>query len=258
MLCLLSRSDTDVHGNIANSLLDSLARQRHALNLPAISLILPAILGIGHIAENDTANSKNSLEKAIQMKGMYGIREKEMLEAFEVAMHPQSSLPLGTDHIIVGLQPRRFGPAVRAAGASERVLSDENPALNWMAVEVGEQGGGGGQEDGAGKPGAQSAQDAINMIRQGGGCSELVVEAVTGLLGRRLGRLLMIDQEAIQPTGKSLAAHGLDSMIGAEFRNWIFREFKINVPFQQLLAGSLSIEQLAKMVCEKVSDGQES
>nr|APX43983.1 polyketide synthase [Pestalotiopsis microspora] len=224
----------------ANSFLDSLARHRHALGLPAISLILPAIFGIGHIADNP------ELEKAIQMKGMYGIRENEMLDAFEVAMTPQVSLPPGVHHMVVGLQPRRFGASVRAVGA--HVLTDEHPQLNWVATTVEEQFGG----DNARQADAVGSHQSIISIIQQSLSEDQAVEAVTPYLSRRLGRLLLIDEDSIQPTQKSVASHGLDSMIGAEFRNWVFREFKVDVPFQQLLAGSLTISDLARMLCKKV------
>jgi len=170
-----------------------------------------------------------------------------MLEAFEVAMTPQALLPADTHHIIVGLQPRRFGPAVRAAGA--HVLSKENPCLNWMVMAIDEQVGGDRTIKISG-PG--STEDILATIRQGENVEHEVAFLVT-YLSRRLGRVLMIEEDSIQPTQKSIASHGLGSMIGAEFRNWIFREFKIDVPFQQLLAGSLTILELAQIIYEKVN-----
>lgn len=230
---------------LANAFLDSLARHRRARGLPAVSLILPAIFGIGHIAEDP------EIEKSIAMKGMYGIREKEMLEAFEVAMTPQSALPTDVDHVVVGIQPRRFGRAVEASGA--HVPWRDDPRLNWMATAMEEQ----ARHDpakGHGRIGGASTDNILATIR-GALSAEQATEAVAAHLSRRLGRLLMIEDEVIQMTQKSIASYGLDSMIGAEFRNWIFREFKVDIPFQQLLAGSFTIPELAKMLCKNATEG---
>ncbi|KAF3056229.1 Lovastatin diketide synthase LovF [Daldinia childiae] len=222
----------------ANAFLDSLARHRRARGLPAVSLILPAVFGIGHIADDP------ELEKSIRMKGMYGIREKEMLEAFEVAMTPQSDLPSNFDHVMVGVQPRRFGHAVKTSGV--HAPWEDDPRLNWIATAI--EG-----ENGNKKTTGTSSTNTILVTIQEAPSRAQAVEAVTEYLIQRLARLLMIDNEAIQATHKSLASHGLDSMIGAEFRNWIFREFRVDIPFQQLLAGSLTIADLAAILCEKAT-----
>lgn len=44
----------------------------------------------------------------------------------------------------------------------------------------------------------------------------------------------------MDPMAKTVASHGLDSRIGAEFRNLIFREFNVEMPFQQLLSPSVT------------------
>ncbi|KAI1502975.1 putative polyketide synthase [Biscogniauxia marginata] len=221
----------------ANSFMDSLARHRRFRNLAAVTLDLPAILGVGLIHESP------KLLQSIKSKGMYGIHWKEMLRAFEIAMTSRDSLPLGVDHIAVGIQPRPFGYAIKAAGAH---VAWQEPRLNWLASAVKEQAGD------VSEPGTTtSISESIMEAIQQAPSKEWAVDAVALYITRRLARLLMIEVESIHSTQKSVASHGLDSMIGAEFRNWIFREFKVEVPFQQLLEGGLTILELAKMLCEK-------
>ncbi|KAK0512853.1 hypothetical protein JMJ35_004870 [Cladonia borealis] len=50
--------------------------------------------------------------------------------------------------------------------------------------------------------------------------------------------------------GKSIAAYGLDNMIGAELRNWLFKESGLDMGFQTLLAPTLTFEALSTTVGE--------
>ena len=63
----------------ANSFLDAFAKYRRSQSRRAVSIILPMILGVGVVAEN------NEIEEALKRKGMYGIDEEHLLEAFEIA-----------------------------------------------------------------------------------------------------------------------------------------------------------------------------
>ncbi|KAM0811341.1 hypothetical protein AB5N19_11697 [Seiridium cardinale] len=221
----------------ANSFMDSLARHRRFKNLAGVSLDLPAILGVGLIHDSP------ELLQSIRAKGMYGLHWKEMLKSFEIAMTPRAGLPAGVDHIAIGIQPRLFGQAIQKAGA--HIPWKEEPRLNWLEHVVKDQAG-----NDTLQPDANS-QSMVASMRQAP-CREEAVSILTSHITRRLARLLMIEPELVHPTQKSLASHGLDSMIGAEFRNWMFREFAVDFPFQQLLTGGLTISDLAEILAERL------
>ena len=218
----------------ANAFLDALALHRRSQGLPAISVILPMILGIGYVAEHP------EIEALIRRKGMYGIDESELLAALEVAMTPQSSLPAGTDHLIVGMEPSRLAKSIKSTNA-DTFWFDE-PRFGAVATAVSQHM----------SVESAAAGDSIIAAIERAKTTEEAIEAVTAHLVQRLSRLMMIDAEDFQPETRSIVSYGLDSMIGAEFRNWIFREFKIEVPFQQLLADNLTVAKLAVDLCEKI------
>lgn len=218
--------------------MDSLARHRRLRNLSAISLDLPAILGVGLIHENP------ELRQSVESKGMYGIHWKEMIKAFEIAM--RTNLPPNVDHIAVGIQPGPFGRAIKAADA--HIPWKEEPRLNWLEFATKEQAGSDGTKSGNANNSLENIKTTIRQAQDKAKAVDIIISHIAG----RLARLLMTDAQSIQPTQKSLASHGLDSMIGVEFRNWIFREFGVDLPFQQLLAGNLTISELAHSLYERL------
>jgi hypothetical protein len=202
---------------------------------------LPAIFGIGYLL------AFPEIAKSIRSKGMYGIWKQEMLEAFEVAMTPHDLIS-DVYHIVVGVQPRRYGPAIKAASGD--ISLEGEMRLSWTLQAIKGQTGDTGSTQ---TEGATSGVSPLVAIQRAATIEE-AAETVTDILARRLARLMMMELESIHTTGKSVASHGLDSMIGAEFRNWIFREFKVDVPFQQLLAGSLTVSELARTLSERVKE----
>ena len=68
----------------------------------------------------------------------------------------------------------------------------------------------------------------------------------------KLARVLLIDDTEFgdgDNAGRSIASYGVDSMIGAELQNWIFKELALDIAFQQLLSPSLTISKFAELVC---------
>ncbi|KAF7904266.1 hypothetical protein EAF00_001600 [Botryotinia globosa] len=81
---------------------------------------------------------------------------------------------------------------------------------------------------------------------------EEAVNYVSEHLVHGLSTVLMINKDEIHPQARAIASYGLDSMIGAEFRNWIFTEFKVDIPFQQLLAPNSTIASFAEILYNQI------
>lgn len=221
----------------ANSFLDALARYRQSQGLPAVSLILPMVLGVGYIAEHWT------LEDSVRRQGAYGIDEDELLRAFEVSMVAHSNSKMAFDHILVGLEPSKLAKSASQADSND-VFWFEDPRFQIVKAAMAEMNG----ESKVGPNSGGSIVTSINAAESAGDA----VTATQNYLVQRLSRLLLIEPSTFQVDTRSIGSYGLDSMIGAEFRNWVFRKFKTEVPFQRLLAPDTTISKLAAELSAKV------
>lgn len=217
----------------ANAFLDSLARNRVAANQVATSVVLPMVLGVGVVAE--TAG----LEDALTRKGMYGIDEEHLLEGFEAAMVCRNySGDQASDHVVVGLDPAKLQAAVNDEAADDCFWL-EDARFSHVVHDMKSA------ADDATTSGAQSILATI----KGAASPAEALAAVTEHFIDKLARMLLLNLDDFEPDVKSIADYGIDSMIGAELRNWIFKEYRMDVPFQQLLGPTLTITKFATQVC---------
>lgn len=220
----------------ANGALESLARFRVARGWPATALVLPMVLDVGVVAEAD------GLEESLLRKGLYGIDEYEMLRGIERAMTRGAGAPL-----VLGMEAAALGRVLAAAPADSLDLywyRDARFCHVRKAIEAAGRGGGGGG-------GGGGLAEAIQTAQAEGG-QVAVLQTIAAHVAKRVSIILMIPVEDIELDGPSIASYGLDSMIGAEMRTWLFKEFSLDYPFQQLLAPDLSFTKLAKVVAEKM------
>jgi hypothetical protein len=217
-----------------NAYMDALARHRRNLGLVACAAVLPMVLGVGVVAEN------TELEASLTRKGMYGIDEEHLLKSFELAINMQKAGENNEaiDHLVIGLDPAVLSQAVKEAGNVEPFyMADERfrTLVHHMSGSTA-MGGDAGANVLASMLAATPAE-AVQMAR----------DHVVG----KLSRMLLLDLDVFEGDGRSIASYGIDSMIGAELRNWIFKEFAMDIPFQQLLGPTLTTVELGQKVCIK-------
>ena len=216
----------------ANSYLDALARYRKSAGRVAVSVVLPMVLGVGVVAENV------ELEDSLKRKGMYGIDEEHLLDAFETAIISRN-LENAPDHVVVGLDPAKLQKAVADADTEESFWTEDlrfSQVVHDMNFS---------QDDVSGGAGGQSV---LSVVKAAASPAEAIATVAEHFVNK-LARMLLMDPEEFDTYNKSIASYGIDSMVGAELRNWIFKEYKMDIAFQQLLGPALTITKFAMQVC---------
>lgn len=228
-----------------NSFLDSLAWHRNQNGLAASSLALPMVLDIGIVAENE------HIETSLSRKGMYGIDEREMIRGFEVAMKQanlrmKNPASIGNAQIILGLEPAHLAAAVSSCDIADvdwymdARLSGIRAAVDLIRSSSTSTDGFCGDFMGSLKHAKAEGPDAL-------------IQAIAVPIIKRCSSILMTPSESFDFDGKSIGAYGLDSMIGAELRNWLFKEFGLDIGFQALLAPTLTFKALSEIVAETIT-----
>jgi hypothetical protein len=222
----------------ANSFLDTLAYHRNSRGLAATSLVLPMVLDVGVVAEN------SSLEVSLTRKGLYGIDEHEMLRGFEVSMTrpipaADADVKISDSQLILGLETEELATALATINVSDAYWYNDTRLSHVRHRIEGQQ-----------APSSGSSGSSFEKELQA--ATEQSLEAAYGVIAdhiaKRVSGILMIPTEDFELDGPSIASYGLDSMIGAEMRTWIFKEFGVDYPFQELLAPTLSFMALAKVM----------
>lgn len=234
----------------ANAALEALARRSQC---NATALVLPMVLDVGVVAEND------GIETSLMRKGLYGIDEEEMLRGFEAAMlaRPRAEIA-STDEVrdvaqvVMGMEPRELARSIataqKASGGFDAYWYDDTRFCHVRAALEAQTGAG---VDGIGNRGGDNdfAVAVKDAVADG---ADAVLAIIVKHIVKRVSSILMIPVEDFEADGPSLASYGLDSMIGAEMRTWLFKEFGLDYPFQKLLAPTLTFEKLAGVVADEM------
>ncbi|KAL1971037.1 hypothetical protein VTN77DRAFT_2871 [Rasamsonia byssochlamydoides] len=231
----------------ANAFLDAFARYRNSLGLPAVSV------GYGMISEVGYLHEHPDIEALMKRKGIHAINEDELLQIMDLALtnqHP-STWKSHYDHLVsshlltgvefIGLKEQRN----RGFEGDNHVLADPRASLFAAAFARSTN-----KEDysvsATGLP-----EEVVKALREqgSGGASSSVLDAVRDIVARKISNLILLPAGKLRPDQK-LGDFGLDSMLAAEFRTFVFHALEVDVPFVILLNKSTTVNSLAQLITE--------
>lgn len=229
----------------SNAFLDSFARYRNSLGLPAISV------GLGRISEVGYLHEHPDIERLMKRKGIAAINEDELLQIMDLALthqHPRTWKchhdNLVNSHLLTGIEFMGLKEQ-RDHGfeGDNHVLADPRASLFAAAFARSTN-----AVDGRGAATRQGVPEELAKALQDGS-SVSVLDAVRTIVAKKISNLILLPVENLKPE-QHLGEFGLDSMLAAEFRTFIFKTLEVDVPFMTLLAKSTSVNSLAQLITD--------
>lgn len=227
-----------------NTFQDGMARHRMACGKPAVSLDLCGVTNVGHVAETGAAESEgksdgiNRTQARVESLGTTFLDMEDVLAYVEAAvLHTPLSPKQGDAQVILGLNPwdrltlehpvrrdRRFG-TLRLASSRSAIVGDDTTAR-----------------------GTKSGQSGVLSRALLESLSGRLV-AVAGAVALRLAVIFNVNAEDLD-LGVPLSAHGVDSLVAVEMRNWLSTAAKAKVSIFEILQSS-SLMEFASLVVER-------
>ena len=218
-----------------NTYQDALALHRQSKGLPATSIDLSWMMGIGVAAENMdlTWRARNT--------GLEGMNEDELHILLEAAITGKagnndaadpSSLPLPAQ-IITGIST---GGMIERSGAAQILWMEDARFAHLRTIDL-RRGAEGTLKNKASQLKSQ-LRDAVDFAAAALAVREALVEQLALSTG-----LAATDVDVSKP----IHAHGVDSIVAVDLRTWAKREVEAEVPALDIL-GSMPLEELASKI----------
>jgi len=237
----------------ANAFLDEFACYRRSTGRPGTAI------GLGIISEVGYLHDHPEIEKLLLRKGIQPINEQELLQICDIALSnqgkslaPPSCQPFAEGHLLTGLESRGM-VNLRRQGfeALSHVLED--PRAELLANSLFEEYEKEAKIDFLVKdaPGTQLSTVLAVLRPNGVRCASptdiALLDAIQSVVGSKICDLLLLTAEQLTPH-TPLGTFGMDSMLAADSRHFIFHTFHVDVPFLVLLAPHTAVASLAGLI----------
>ncbi|KAF3058599.1 Lovastatin diketide synthase LovF [Daldinia childiae] len=269
----------------ANAFQDSFARYRRRLGMPATSILLGFVKGIGELGQDSITVDMFARNKGLTLS------EGEFLARLEPAFLNdgltsndgnsdswigQAEDPFSASNILTCLDPaamaaterdeedeaRDAGPVRPSRSAMPRWYNDRRVSLIMRAFEDARRNQRTGSSSNSRTAATQGSDDnagksSISHIRrqfdtditaEAPGRSK-IVGFVAGAISTAVAEMLFVGVSNVNP-GRSVADHGVDSLIAAELRNWFHQALGAKINMQELLDARSSITALAARIVD--------
>ncbi|OBR04783.1 Beta-ketoacyl synthase domain-containing protein [Colletotrichum higginsianum IMI 349063] len=213
-----------------NAYQDALAHHRRGRGLPACSIDVGMVLGVGFLAEETTGDR---VHENTRSWSFIGIREREFLAILQAAMTGESAAAAtAPTQMITGL-----GTGGMMALGSEKYPWWFNDAKFAHIVQVDTHHVVQEKNDDAGR-----LRDELAAATGLEGAAEVVAAALV----QKLARSMMVSAENIE-TSRPVSSYGVDSLLAVELRSWIYEELQADVSVFDLLS-NVAISSLARTI----------
>ncbi|KAH7304199.1 hypothetical protein B0I35DRAFT_454850 [Stachybotrys elegans] len=244
----------------ASNFQEYFARYRRRLGLPASTVAY----GLVKDVKSDFKSGAVGTEDMMMRMMAQSTTEWQVLASLDPAFLQDSSSsswfgqnfdPLSTNSIFTCLDPAALA-TMSAATVTPRWFSDSRASLIMRAMQDAQRQIAKSKEasDDDGKPKAFSAtrvrQAFDEAIKAGEESRGSTVEFVTAVIVKTVAEMLFVDVQKVNPA-KSVAAHGVDSLIAAELRHWFLQALATDLRMLDLLDAETSIRGLAEGIVSK-------